>query len=85
MSVLPGKLDRRVTARVPYTYYSPQVRKVMDMTGVVHETCVAAPSAQGYARRTRCESTQWHLVEPLLTVDENIVTTCLECVGAGDE
>lgn len=85
MPVLPGKLDKRVTLHAhPYTYYSDQVRKVMDATGIVHETRKAGPSAQGYARCTRCESTQWHLVEPLNTVDENTVTTCLECVGAGD-
>lgn len=83
MPVLPGKLDNRVTAfPCPYTYYSTQVRKVKDSTGIVHETQLATSAP--FARRTRCESTMWHLVEPLITVDEDTVTTCLECVGSGD-
>jgi hypothetical protein len=80
MPRVPGQLDILPHS---YTYYSDQVRKVRDAAGVVHETCMPAPDAT-WARVTRCKSTQWHLVEPLNTVDDSTVTTCLECVGAGD-
>ena len=65
----------------PYTYYSNKVRKVQDNTGIVHETRAAVRTAP-FARCTRCTSLHWELFEPLLTVDDDTVTTCLSCLGA---
>lgn len=92
MSHVPRKIAKRVPFLLlhprPYSchsqpYPSNQVSKVMDATGVVHETCVDT-LYRGYRRRTRCVSTRWYLVEPLNIVSDSVVTTCLECVGASD-
>jgi hypothetical protein len=63
----------------PYTFYSNKPRKVRDVTGIVHETFRA--EGVPFGTRTCCESNQWHLFEPLNTVDEVEVTTCLMCLG----
>lgn len=63
-----------------YTFYSPHVRQVIDNTGIVHETRTA--DGRSYARETCCESDRWHLIEPVNTCGENVVTTCLSCIGS---
>lgn len=64
----------------PYTFYSNRTPKVQDSTGLVHET----ERAEGvpFGSRTRCENTQWHMFEPLVTVDDAATTTCILCLGA---
>lgn len=63
----------------PYTYYSTQVRKVMDATGIVHDTRESGAD-RSHARETCCKSMLWHQIEPLTTVEEGTVTTCLQCL-----
>lgn len=64
-----------------YTFYSMHVRKVMDGQGIVHDTRLAAAD-RSYHRETCCSSTMWHRLEPIMIVEEDMVTTCLECAVA---
>lgn len=64
----------------PYTFLSSLVRQAVDSAGIVHDTC----ESSGYHRRmTLCQSSIWHLVEPIMVVMAELhVTTCLQCIGA---
>lgn len=72
-----------LTSAVPYTFTTPNICKVIDTQGIVHETHVVEDGAERpYRRATCCARADWGAVEPLFKTDDDAVTTCLFCIGA---
>lgn len=65
----------------PYVYYSSLVRRAVDAEGIVHDVIPGGDHVQ-YSRRTRCERGTWANLEPVSSSLEELVVTCIECIGA---
>lgn len=70
-----------MTVLMRYAFGNPLVHKIVDNSGVIHETEAGTINTH-YPRHTRCEQ-DWAQLEPVNTVPGDPPTTCISCIVAG--